>query len=170
VAALRIVGERALAKMSAYDLVVTVALGSVLASIPLQPSITLADGLAAILTLLALQYAISWTIKRSSSAKKLVKGRPVLVLYDGRMLEDRMLAISVTDDEVRAAARSHGMGSLDECLAIVLENDGNWSVVGHGDRDNLSALEDLDIPAVPARRSPQPARSPAPHASPDRLT
>jgi uncharacterized membrane protein YcaP (DUF421 family) len=155
VAALRLVGERALARMSGYDLLVTVALGSILATVPLQPSITIADGLSAIATLLALQWLIGWLIKRTTWAARAAKGRPTPVLYDGRMLRDDMRALNVTEEEVRAAARSHGMGSLDECLAIVLENDGSWSVVPRGSRPDLSALEGLDLPPAMPRPSRQ---------------
>jgi uncharacterized membrane protein YcaP (DUF421 family) len=151
VAALRLVGERALARMSGYDLLVTVALGSILASVPLQTSITIADGLSAVVTLLALQWLIGWLIKRTSWAARAAKGRPTPVLYDGRMLRDSMRTLNVTDAEVRAAARSHGMASLDECLAIVLENDGSWSVIARSTRPDLSALEGLELPPTPPR-------------------
>src|SRR5919204_1500807 len=124
VAMLRVIGERALAKMSAYDLIVTVALGSLVAAIPLTSNITVVDGVAAIGTYLALQELTRWMLKRWRRARKLVKDKPHLVLWDGRMLSDRMRDVMVTTEEVRAAVRRAGKASLSEVLAVVLENDG----------------------------------------------
>lgn len=146
VAALRVTGPRALAKMSAYDLVITVALGSLIASIPLQSSVTLADGFAAIGTYLVLQRLMSAALSRWRFPRKVVKGNPTVVLWDGRLLRDRMRGVSVTEKEVHAALRSKGMASVAEAQAVVLENDGNWSVIGRGEHEDLSALSELDLP------------------------
>lgn len=165
VAALRVLGERALAKMSAYDLVVTVALGSMLAAIPLQTSVSLIDGLAAIFTLLVLQHLLTWVLARVPRTRRLVKAQPTLLLYDGRMLSDRMHHLNVTSDEIRAAVRSQGIAALVDCLAVVLESDGNWSVVGYDDRTAHSALDGLDVPvglpATKRRSSAQPEKAAA---------
>lgn len=160
VGALRLIGSRALAKMSAYDLVITIALGSLIATIPLQKDVTVADGLTAIATFLLLQHAMSWVLKRWPRTRGLVKGRPTLCVYEGRMLDDQMLHINVTDAEVRAAVRSSGMASLSQCLAVVLENDGSWSVVGYSDASDRSALEGLDPPVDTERPASEVRPSP----------
>ena len=56
---LRISGKRTLAKFNAFDFVVTVALGSTLATILLNNSIALAEGILALALLIGLQYVIS---------------------------------------------------------------------------------------------------------------
>ncbi|HEX6060310.1 MAG TPA: YetF domain-containing protein [Gemmatimonadaceae bacterium] len=147
VAALRVAGSRALAKMSAYDLVITIALGSLIASVPLQQSVTLAEGLAAIGTFLLLQRLVSLLASRWRASRAVAKASPTLVLWDGRLLRDRMRDIPVTDAEVHAALRSSGMGSPAQAQAVVLENDGSWSVIGRGQAGDLSALRELDLPA-----------------------
>ncbi len=60
VALLRLSGKRTLAKMNAFDLVVTVALGSTLATILLSKTVPLAEGILAFALLIALQYVIAW--------------------------------------------------------------------------------------------------------------
>lgn len=57
---LRVSGKRTLTKMNAFDLVVTVALGSTLATVQLTKSVALADGLAAFALLIFLQYGLMW--------------------------------------------------------------------------------------------------------------
>ena len=57
---LRISGKRTLTKLNAFDLVVTVALGSTLATILLNRNVSLVEGVLAFIVLLALQFCITW--------------------------------------------------------------------------------------------------------------
>jgi uncharacterized membrane protein YcaP (DUF421 family) len=143
---LRLLGEQALAKMSAYDLLVTIALGSIAASIPLSPDVTVIDGLTAIMVYLLLQQVTRWAVSRSKKVTSIVKDKPHVVLWEGRFVPEGMRAVTVTPEEVRAAARMAGHSTLDNVLAIVLENDGSWSVVPRTDETDLSAFEGLDLP------------------------
>jgi uncharacterized membrane protein YcaP (DUF421 family) len=146
VAALRLIGARALAKMSAYDLIVSIALGSLIASVPLSTAISVADGATAIITFLVLQELTRYLQSRYRAAHHLVRERPHLVVWDGKFIEDRLERIDASADEVRAAIRQAGLMSVDDVQAVVLENDGAWSVMRRGEASNLSALDGLDIP------------------------
>lgn len=83
IALLRVSGKRTLAKLNAFDLVVTVALGSTLATIVLSRDVTLLEGLAALLMLIALQYVIAAMAVRWRVAERLAKSDPRPVLIDG---------------------------------------------------------------------------------------
>jgi uncharacterized membrane protein YcaP (DUF421 family) len=140
IAALRVAGTQALAKMSAYDLVITIALGSIVATIPLGTGVTLADGAAVIVSYLGLQAVMRRTLKAWLPGRHLVKNAPRLVVWDGRLLDAPLRQANVTDREVRAAIRKAGIGSVGDVQAVVLENDGEWSVIGRTHTDDLSAL------------------------------
>lgn len=146
VAALRMIGSRALAKMSGYDLIVTVALGSLVASIPLTTSISLADGVAVLITFLLLQELTRLLQTRSRRVHNVVRERPHLVVWEGKLLDDRLDTIDTTPDAVRAALRQAGLLSVADAQAVVLENDGGWSVMRRGEASDLSALEGIDVP------------------------
>ncbi len=60
VAILRISGKRTLTKLNAFDLVVTVALGSTLATVLLSKDVALVEGVMAMTVLVSLQFAITW--------------------------------------------------------------------------------------------------------------
>lgn len=126
---LRISGKRTLSKMNAFDLVVTVALGSTLASTILSKSTTLLEGVLALALLVGLQYVITWLSVRSDAFQSLVKSKPTLIYFRGRFLEDAMAEERVTTEEVRAAIREHGSSQMDGCEAVVLETDGSFSVL-----------------------------------------
>jgi uncharacterized membrane protein YcaP (DUF421 family) len=136
-------GKRTLTKMNAFDLVVTVALGSTLATILLSTDVSLVEGVTALALLIALQYVITWLSIRSNRIAHLVKAEPSLLLYDGKFLSDALRRERVTEAEVRAAIREHGSASLEEVQAVVLETDGSFSVIDRGDRSEHSALANV---------------------------
>lgn len=140
VASVRLAGKRSLAKMNAFDLVVTVALGSAMATILLSAQVALAEGAAAVALLVGLQFTVTWLSVRSRSIRRLVKSQPTLLLCDGRMLHDRMRRQRVTDSEVRQALRAHGYGDLEQVAAVVLETDGSFSVVPRSQLGAATAL------------------------------
>ena len=144
IAVLRISGKRTLSKWNAFDFVVTIALGSTLATVLLSKDVKLFEGLTAFALLVGLQFLITWAAVRSDTADKLVKSSPTLLLRRGEFLDDKLLAVRVTRSEVLAAVRSSGIGSLDAVEAVVLETDGSFSVVERSDRDEMDAMRDVD--------------------------
>ena len=83
---LRIFGKRTLAKLNAFDLVVTVALGSTLATVLLSKSVALMEGLLAFVLLAGLQYVVAWLSVRFQGFSDLVKSEPTLLLHRGQFL------------------------------------------------------------------------------------
>ncbi len=138
---LRVSGKRTLAKMNAFDLVVTVAIGSTLATIVLSKSVALAEGLLALALLIGMQFAISWSSTRMPWLRRVVTGEPRLLLRDGTMLDEALRDARVTREEVRAAVRSAGIGALGEVAAVVLETDGSFSVIAGQPGAALSSLD-----------------------------
>ncbi len=126
---LRISGKRTLAKLNAFDLIVTVALGSTLSSVITSKSLPLDEGLLAVLVLVLLQYVVAWLSVRSSQVSDLVKSEPTLLLRDGRMLAGALLSQRVTSKEVSAALRSSGVDDPSGAAAVILETDGSMSVI-----------------------------------------
>jgi uncharacterized membrane protein YcaP (DUF421 family) len=146
---LRIAGNRTLSKMNAFDFVVTVALGSTLATILLSKDVSLAQGVLALLLLIAMQFIVSWSSVRMSWVRQLVTGEPTLLFFGGAMLHDGLRRARVTEDEVRAAVRTAGIAAMDEVEAVVMETDGSLSVVrqsavsSHADESSLRDLKTL---------------------------
>jgi uncharacterized membrane protein YcaP (DUF421 family) len=144
IAVLRISGKRTLSKWNAFDLIVTVALGSTLATVLLSKDVKLLEGLAAFALLVGLQFVITWIVVRSGTASDLVKSSPTLLLKKGEFLDDSLISTRVTRSEVYAAIRSSGSGSLAEIEAVVLETDGSFSVIKRSDNEQMDALSDVD--------------------------
>jgi uncharacterized membrane protein YcaP (DUF421 family) len=140
---LRLSGKRTLAKMNAFDLVVTVALGSTLASILLNADVSYSEGALALVVLALLQLAASWLSTRWPAARAVIKSRPALLLRDGDLLTDELRRERVTAGEVRQALRARGYGDQHDVAAVVLETDGSFSVISRGNAGNRSTLIDV---------------------------
>ena len=145
---LRVSGKRTLSKMNAFDLVVTVALGSTLATVLLSKSVALAEGVLALGLLVGSQYAVAWLCVRWSWARRAAKSEPTMLVHRGRLLGEALRRERVTEGEVRQALRSQGVGSLAGVEAVVLETDGSFSVVRSADRDRgASSLSGVTSPS-----------------------
>jgi uncharacterized membrane protein YcaP (DUF421 family) len=127
---LRVSGKRTLGKMNAFDLVVTVALGSTLATILLSSDVSLAEGVTALALLIGLQYAVAHLQMRSDRFQALVKATPALLVHRGRVLRAAARRERVSDAELLQALRQHGVGRLEDAQAVVLETDGSLTVLG----------------------------------------
>ncbi|WP_108502957.1 DUF421 domain-containing protein [Paracoccus indicus] len=126
---LRISGKRTLSKMNAFDLVVTVALGSILASVLLSDSVPLAEGMVALALLIGLQFIITTMSVRSQRFRDLIKSEPSLLVHRGRYLHDSMRRQRITPEEIQAALREAGHDDEASVQSVVLETDGSLSVV-----------------------------------------
>lgn len=131
---LRAFGKRMLSKMSAFDLVVTVALGSTLSTIITSRDLPLADGLTALVVLLGLQYVLAWSAARSDRVDRVIKSTPTLLFFRGEFLRDAMRDENISESGVNAYIRSQGIANLASVEAVVLESDGSMNVIAQMDR------------------------------------
>lgn len=137
---LRVSGKRTLSKMSAFDLVVTVSLGSTLATVLLSKDVALLEGVLAFAVLAGLQFAVALASLRWGPFRRAAKSNPRLLLNDG-MIDERALADErVTRQEVMAAIRGGGYGDPADIAAVVLETDGSFSVIPNSHAGSRSAL------------------------------
>ena len=142
---LRLSGKRTLAKLSAFDFVVTIALGSTFATVIASREVPIAEGALALVGLVGAQYVAARSTQRWHRFERLVKPRPTALLVDGRLRHDAMRRNRVSSDEVAAAVRKAGIASLHEVVYVVLETDGTFSVLCRADDDSaLAGVEGVD--------------------------
>ncbi|WP_201767102.1 DUF421 domain-containing protein [Novipirellula maiorica] len=137
---LRISGKRTLSKMNAFDLVVTVAFGSTLASILTSSQVSLVQGVLALGLLVLLQLINTFLAVRYPKYQAVIKAQPTLIFFQGQFLVDAMREQRVSRDEVLAAMRQQGVAEPSDVDAVVIETEGSLSVM----TKNASSLESLD--------------------------
>ncbi|WP_447042602.1 DUF421 domain-containing protein [Vreelandella sp. H-I2] len=143
---LRISGNRTLSKMNAFDLIVTVALGSTLATVLLSKNVALSEGAVAMALLITLQFIITWFSVRTAWVRRLVTGEPLMLLYRGEFITTSMRKARVTQDEVQSAIRGSGIADVKAVEAVVLETDGSISVIKQNAESSHSSLEGVRGP------------------------
>ncbi|QEE47057.1 DUF421 domain-containing protein [Rhizobium sp. WL3] len=126
---LRISGKRTLSKLNAFDLVVTVALGSTLSAILLQETIALAEGATALGLLILLQYLVTYASVRSRGIARLVRSEPSLLVRNGSFCHAAMMRQRLTEDEIMSAVRADGSAELSGIGSVILESDGTLSII-----------------------------------------
>ncbi|MBW3668213.1 MAG: DUF421 domain-containing protein [Actinobacteria bacterium] len=131
--AVRLAGRRTVAQLSAFDVVVTIALGSLIASTAVSRDPSYVQGTTAIVTLLALQVAAAALRQRFARMRRLLDFPPCVVARDGELaLPTTPLGPQLTAGEVLSALRAQGVHSLDDVRLVVVEPDGRVSVVPTG--------------------------------------
>jgi uncharacterized membrane protein YcaP (DUF421 family) len=148
---LRISGKRTLSQMKEFDFIVTVALGSTLATVLLSKDVTLASGTTALALLISLQYLLASISVRSKQFSKLISSEPTLIFYKGSFLVEALNKERVTEAEVRSVLRSQQVTKLEEIEAVVMESNGQFTVVRTGSVDdpdsplfNVKKINDRD--------------------------
>ena len=140
---LRISGKRTLARMNAFDFIVTVAIGAVFGRVVTARSVALAEAVAAFALLVILQYIMSALQIRFPAFASAVTSPPTLLFYSGRVLHQNLRKERLTEPELQTAIREHGVGSYNEVEAVVLESDGRFAVIKKKTAGDHSAMESL---------------------------
>ncbi|CAG9167951.1 DUF421 domain-containing protein [Cupriavidus respiraculi] len=124
---LRISGKRTLAKLNAFDLVVTVALGSTLSAVLLQESVALAEGATALGLLILMQFVVAYLSVRSRRIAKWVRSEPTLLARNGQFCEEAMKRERITPEDALGAVRAAGGRDVADVETLILESDGSIS-------------------------------------------
>jgi uncharacterized membrane protein YcaP (DUF421 family) len=138
---IRLSGKRTLSQLNAFDFIVTVALGSTLATILLSSDVSWVDGATALVLLAGLQFVLAFVSSRVPAFRTVITAGPAVVLWHGEIRPDALRGARLSESEVRQAVRSSGRGDLSTVAAVVLETDGTLSVIGNDSLGNGSALE-----------------------------
>src|SRR5690606_29208487 len=141
---LRLSGKRTLSKFNAFDFVITVALGSSLATVGLNKDVTLVQGSTCFFILIGLQFILSKLAVRSSTFRNITTSRPTLLFYKGEFVEGEMKRERITRDEMFSVSREKGIGSLKDIHMIVLERTGDLTIIEVPAEEGISTLTDIE--------------------------
>ncbi|MGB7449522.1 MAG: YetF domain-containing protein [Ornithinimicrobium sp.] len=129
---LRITGARTMANMTPLDFVVAVTLGSAFGRTITAVDVPLAQAVVALALLIGLQWLIASGRARWEWVRRTVDSPPVLLWYDGALVESTLRKHRLTLSDVHTAARESGHGSLEDLQAVVMQQDGSLGVIAKG--------------------------------------
>ena len=127
-AAIRFLGKRQIGHMEASEFVVAMLVAD-LAAIPMQDvSIPLYTGLVPMLTVLGAELVLAGICLRSIRFRRLLCGKPVILIENGRILQKNLRATRVTLDELTGHLREKDVLDIRSVQYAILETNGNLSV------------------------------------------
>lgn len=125
---IRLMGKRQIGQMEASEFVVTMLVAN-LASIPMQDAaIPLYSGLVPILTVLGMELVLSGLIMHSVMIRRFFCGKPVILIDNGKILQENLRRTRVTLDELTGHLREKDVLDIRTVQFAILETDGNLSV------------------------------------------
>ena len=125
----RVVGLRSFSKMSGFDFAITIAIGSVFASVTLWQKPTLVDGAVALGALFGLQFVVGNLRKRVPGVTAALDNAPLLLMDGEEVLSDNLQRANMTEADLRAKLREANVTRWEQVRAVVMESTGDVSVL-----------------------------------------
>ena len=126
---IRLMGKRQIGEMEPTEFVVTMLLAN-LAAIPMQDgAIPLYSGLVPILTVLGMELVLSGLILRSVVLRRFLCGKPVILIDNGKIIQDNLRRTRVTLDEAEENLRIFGNTWRKQYPSCVKSWEDNWEVL-----------------------------------------
>lgn len=141
---LRVSGKRTLSKWNMFDFIITIAFGSIFASVILSKSVKIIEGVAALFLLILIQFIITKISFKFEWFSKIIKADPTILFIEENFREEAMRKERVPKAEILAAMRNAGFSSTNDVEAVVLETDGSFSVIKKSGSDLRNTLADID--------------------------
>ena len=134
----RISGLRTFAKMTSFDFATTIAIGSILASIALNPKTSVGNGLICLIAIVAFQVLFAFIQRKSESFRTMATNEPVLLMRDGEIDYDALSKVNLHKSELIAKLREANVLDFSEVRAVVFESTGDVSVLHSNKEVQLS--------------------------------
>ena len=126
----RFTGKRSLARITAFDFVLLLIIAQTTQQALLGYDYSVTNAFVLISTLLGIDIALSLWKRFLRERNRLVEGTPLVIVEDGRYLEDRMHKARVDKEDILAAARERsGLERIDQVKYAVLERHGAISII-----------------------------------------
>ena len=126
---LRLMGKRQVGQLTTFDFLLLLLLSNAVQNAMTGPDTSIQGGLVAAGTLFALNVIIAGVVRRSSKAEHIIEGIPTLLIRSGQILNQNLVKEGITRDDLLRSLREHGVDTVEEVRAAILEVDGTVSVV-----------------------------------------
>jgi|SRR5688572_24447749 len=126
----RISGRRTLSKATTFDLVLLLIISEVTQEAMVDSDHSITNAVLLILTLVMMSLGLSELKQHFPRFKALIEGNSVMIIRNGKVLDERLNELRVDKDEILEAARAaHGLESLEQIKHAFVEPNGEITVV-----------------------------------------
>ena len=126
----RIAGKRSLAEVTAFDLVLLLIISEATQQAMIDNDNSMTNALLLVVTLIGMNILFSVLARRWEGFGKLVEDVPLVIVQDGKLVQDRMRRERVSENEVMEAARElQGVERLEQVRYAILERNGHITII-----------------------------------------
>jgi uncharacterized membrane protein YcaP (DUF421 family) len=127
--AIRIFGKKELSQLSVVDLVFILLISNSVQNAMVGSDNTVLGGIAAATGLFVVNYILKLVIRRYPGVSNILQGHALMLIHQGKVIRENLDRSFISMDELKAAAREHGVEEINEVDLAILEVDGNISVM-----------------------------------------
>jgi uncharacterized membrane protein YcaP (DUF421 family) len=131
---LRATGKRQMGHLAPFDLILLLVLSNTVQNAMNGGDNSIPGGMISACTVITLNYLVSRLTFHNAKLARLIEGRAVVLVKDGKINEHARRHAMMTREELLAALRASGCSCLEEARYVMLENTGEITVV-HRNRD-----------------------------------
>ena len=132
----RIFGKRSFSKMSSFDFAMTVAIGSIIATVVLSSTVSLLEGIIGLFSVYILQIGAA-LLRRLDIVQKFMDNSPLLLMDGTEVLTDNLRRAKVTESDLRSKLREANVTKLSQVKAVIFETTGDISVLHKDDEHGV---------------------------------
>ncbi len=125
----RIVGKRSLVQITTFDFVLLLIIAEATQQAMIDDDNSMTNGFLVITTLLSLDLGLLALSGRSRIIDRLINDAPLVLVDDGRLLQERMTKSRVSEGDILQSARQQGLERMDQIKYAVLERSGGISII-----------------------------------------
>jgi uncharacterized membrane protein YcaP (DUF421 family) len=125
----RVFGKRELSQLSLADLALVVLISNAVQNAMVGENTSLIGGLTAGTVLFALNMIVGYLMFRFKPIRNIIQSEPVTLIYNGRVIKKHLADVLLSEDELQAAIREHGVAHFSDVSVAIMEVDGNISVI-----------------------------------------
>jgi uncharacterized membrane protein YcaP (DUF421 family) len=124
----RLMGRRSIAQLTLYDYVIGLILGNIGASFAVGGSVSIVEGLASLVAATVWVLGVNFFTQRNLAARKFIDSQPIIVVYQGRILEENLRGKFYNVNDLLRSLREQGIFDPNAVEIAVIESDGKVSV------------------------------------------
>lgn len=129
--AIRVFGKKELAQLSVIDLVFILLISNAVQNAMVGNNSSLLGGIVAASSLFIINIVLDKLFFRSKKLSEFFQGNPLMLIYNGKIIERHLRQATISHEELEAAVREHGVKNIQDVDLAVLETDGNISILSN---------------------------------------
>lgn len=137
----KIIGPRQIAQLTFYDYILGITAGSIAAAVAIDTTLPLLGGVISLLIYCFVSVGMSLSGSKSILCRRFFTGKPEILFYKGKFLEDKLKKNKLDMNDVTSLCRVHGFFDLNELDYIIMETNGSLSFLPKSEYEPLTSKD-----------------------------